>query len=113
MRWPPPTITLFPYTTLFRSQERRPAEARRPRERRRDGREAGNELREHQRQPPPALEAELRLAHTGIGRKGHAAQELHHAAAVAPARAIPGRAKIGRAHARTPVTSRRRMPSSA
>src|SRR5204863_6321669 len=72
-------------------QERRPAEARRPRERRRDGREAGDELREHQRQLPPALEAELRLAHAGIGGKGYAAQELHHTPAVAPAGEVPGR----------------------
>ena len=72
-------------------QERRPAEPHCARERRRDGGQARDELRQHERQSPPALKANLRLPHAGIGRERHAAQQLHHAAAVAPAGDVPER----------------------
>src|SRR2546430_12562121 len=75
----PPRSTLFPYTTLFRSQ----SAARRPRTDDMTFTQLRGELRELERR------ANLPGAHSKLSKE------------------------IGRAHVRTPVTIKTRMPSSA
>ncbi len=71
-------------------QEADPADAGRARERRRDGRQARNEIRDQKRIDPPALEQRLRLAYAGVRRERHPAERLHDAVAEMPADEVPG-----------------------
>src|SRR3712207_7590232 len=83
----PPRSTLFPYTTLFRSQLRMTPIAEQPQQARRRSR-----LDEHGGPRPVGRAA-------GLGRQ--------------EGRLGDPRAQIGRAHVGTPVTPISRMPSSA
>ena len=65
-----------------RQRERADAHLQRAGDRRRDGREARNELRHDDREEAPALEDAFRLANARVGRQRNAAQEAQHRIAV-------------------------------
>src|SRR5688572_33489595 len=83
----PPRSTLFPYTTLFRS----------------DAAGTGGDRGVHQEVAGPAEQ----IGGAGAVGAGRAADELR------PQRERRRRPQIGRAHVLTPVTVKSRMPSSA
>src|SRR5205823_14538078 len=97
MPHPPPRSTPFPYTTLFRSDER--ARQHRQRRQHQEGRERGEDAGGER---APALEAPREPLVQGMQDERQHRRPAEHAAQ-----------EIGRAHVLTPVTSLSRMPSSA